>query len=66
VGSPLGARYRVGLAWRRDFSRGTVVVNPSTTTQTVELGALFVGEGGSAVTSVTLQPADAAILSNAG
>jgi hypothetical protein len=66
LGSPLGARASVGLAWRRNFSRGAVVVNPSTTTQTVELGARFVAEDGTTVTSVTLQPADAAILYNPG
>jgi hypothetical protein len=66
LGSPLGARVKVGLAWRRNFSRGAVVINPSTTTQTVELGASFVGEDGGVVTSVTLQPADAAVLHNPG
>jgi len=28
LGTPLGARYQVGNAWRRDFSNGYVVVDP--------------------------------------
>jgi hypothetical protein len=32
LGSPLGPRYRVGTSWRRDFSRGYVVVDPATHT----------------------------------
>jgi hypothetical protein len=30
LGEPLGSRYREGQAWRRDFARGTVLVNPET------------------------------------
>jgi hypothetical protein len=62
LGSPLGPRYRVGLAWRRDFTGGAVVVNPSTSTQTVDLGGTFSLQDGSTVTSVVLPSADAALL----
>ena len=54
LGSPLGAKYRVGLAWRRDFSGGVIVVNPSTSQQTVSLGGTFSTLSGQLVTSVTL------------
>ncbi len=30
LGEPLGVRYKVGDAWRRDFTRGSVTVNPYT------------------------------------
>ena len=62
LGSPLAAKYKAGLAWRRDFSGGTIVVNPSTSSQTVSLGATFTTLAGEQVTSVTLASADAAIL----
>ncbi len=62
IGTPLGPRYRVGLAWRRDFTGGLIVVNPSTSQQTIDLGGAFALPDGSTVTSVTLQSADAAIL----
>ena len=42
LGSPLAAKYRVGLAWRRDFSGGVIVVNPSTSQQTVGLGGTYI------------------------
>ena len=35
VGTPVGARFQVGSAWRRNFSGGTVVVNPTGSTVTV-------------------------------
>ncbi len=30
LGTPLGARYKVGTAWKRDFSNGSVSVDPGT------------------------------------
>lgn len=30
LGEPLGSRYRDGQAWKRDFARGNVLVNPET------------------------------------
>jgi hypothetical protein len=64
LGTPLGPRYRVGQAWRRDYSEGAVVVNTSTAGQTVDLGGSFLQPDGTTVTSVALQSADAAILRN--
>ena len=29
IGTPTAARYQVGVGWRRDYSGGTVLVNPS-------------------------------------
>lgn len=66
IGTPLGSRYQVGVAWRRDFSGGTVVVNPSTTlTQTVALGRPFTAVDGSTVASISLAPMTGAILRGA-
>jgi putative glycosyl hydrolase-like family 15 (GHL15) protein len=65
VGTPRAARYQVGPAWRRDFTGGTVLVNPSgTVTQNVALGGPFVAADGSTVTSVSLAPMTGAILRN--
>jgi len=66
VGSPVGARFQVGSAWRRNFTGGTVVVNPSSSTVTVDLGARYTTSGGSATRSVTLGPTSGAILRAAG
>jgi putative glycosyl hydrolase-like family 15 (GHL15) protein len=66
IGTPLRPRYAVGAAWRRDYTGGSVVVNPSTsTTQSVQLGRPFKAADGSTVTSVSLAPLTAAILTNA-
>ena len=63
IGSPLAARYQVGAAWRRDFSAGTVIVNPSGSAVTVTLEKPYIDPAtGATVTSVTLQSAMAAIL----
>ena len=66
LGSPLAPRYKVGLAWRRDFTGGVVVVNPSTSQQTVALGGTYITLDGSQVTSVTLPSADATLLVPSG
>ena len=65
-GSPTGARYQVGSAWRRDFTGGTVVVNPTAVPVTVSLGGTFLAADGSSVNSVTLGAASGAILTNPG
>jgi hypothetical protein len=62
VGSPVGARFQAGSAWRRNFTGGTVVVNPTSSTVTVSLGGTYATLGGSQVTSVTLGPTSGAIL----
>jgi hypothetical protein len=65
LGLPSGARFAVGAAWRRNYSGGTVVVNPSTSTTTVQLGGSFVDTSGKTVTAVSLGPATAAVLKTA-
>ncbi len=35
LGEPLGARYQVGDEWHRDFTNGTVIVNPLTHTSKI-------------------------------
>jgi hypothetical protein len=66
IGTPSGARFAVGSAWRRNFSGGTVVVNPGTTTVTVGLGGTYYREDGALTTSVTLGPTTGAILRSNG
>jgi Hypothetical glycosyl hydrolase family 15 len=62
VGSPTGARFQVGAAWRRNFTGGTVLVNPSSSTVTVSLEKPYLNADGTSTTSVTLAPTTAAIL----
>ncbi len=64
IGTPTAARFQVGTAWRRNYTGGTVVVNPSSTQSvTVALGATYTDIiNGLPVTSVTLPPATAKIL----
>jgi hypothetical protein len=65
IGAPSGAMYAVGSGWRRDYTRGTVIVNPNKPTGsriTFKLGRKYVTPGGQTVTSVRLQPVTAMIL----
>lgn len=65
IGTPLEARRAVARGWRRDFTGGTVLVNPSSTNaMTVRLEPGFVGPEGP-VTDVTLQPTSGLILTRA-
>lgn len=66
VGTPLAPRFQVGSAWRRNFSGGTVVVNPTSSSVNVSLGASYVTLGGSVTSSVTLGPTSGAILRSTG
>jgi hypothetical protein len=65
VGAPVGARFQVGSAWRRNFTGGTVVVNPTSSTVTVDLGARYTTTGGSTTRSVTLAATSGAGLRSA-
>jgi hypothetical protein len=57
LGAPRGAPFAVGSVWRRNFTAGTVVVNPSdSTTAAVALRAPYVKRDGSVVVSVVLPP----------
>ena len=63
VGQPSGSKYQVGQGWRRNYSGGTVIVNPSpSSSQTFSLGGTFYRSDGTAVTSVTLAPTTALVL----
>jgi hypothetical protein len=63
LGGPLAPMQAVGVAWRRDFSRGAVVVNPSgTQSQAVDLGGTFYQADGTALSSATLPPVSALLL----
>ena len=67
IGAPLtAARTAVGAAWRRDYSGGTVLVNPSSTTVWVTLGSPHVGADGQVVTSLALAPSTGLVLRSVG
>jgi Hypothetical glycosyl hydrolase family 15 len=56
IGTPTGAYASAGGVYQRTFTRGKVLVNPTTTTRTVALGAAYVDLSGVRRTSVTLAP----------
>jgi hypothetical protein len=62
LGAPLGSYSRSSAAYRREFLNGTVVVNPSQTSQTVALSRPHIGPNGSQISSLTLAPTTGAIL----
>jgi hypothetical protein len=63
IGAPAGSAYQVGTSWRREFSGGTVVVNPlKTSSATVSLGRPYLTPDGTTVTSVTLAPTSGLVL----
>jgi Hypothetical glycosyl hydrolase family 15 len=65
VGTPSGSRFTVGVGWRRNYTGGTVLINPSpSSSQTFQLEAAYVLPGGSSTTSVTLAPLSAMILTS--
>jgi hypothetical protein len=66
IGDPAGSRYQVGSAWRREFTAGTAIVNPSSSSSaTISLGGTYTDLAGNSYTSITLQPAAAIILRKA-
>ena len=63
IGLPSGARYAVGVGWRRDYTGGTVILNSSASlNQTFNLGGTYTRADGTSVSSVTLGPKSALIL----
>lgn len=66
IGSPRGTRYPVGAAWRRDYSGGTVLVNPSSATVWVSLGSAHVSQDGEVISSLALAPTTGAVLRSLG
>jgi Hypothetical glycosyl hydrolase family 15 len=65
IGRPRGPKRLVGGVWRREYTRGVVVVNPNETGAAVRLGGAFVRRGGRVVTSVALAPATGLVLAGA-
>jgi hypothetical protein len=63
IGDPTGA-YSVDASgvYRRVFSGGLVLVNPTTSSQTVDLGGTYSGSGVTNVSSVTMAPESGLIL----
>jgi len=62
VGVPTGAYAKKNGVYRRDFSNGIALVNPTTATVTVPLGGTYLDLAGSARTSVTLTANTAEVL----
>jgi Hypothetical glycosyl hydrolase family 15 len=63
IGAPAGARVRVGVAWKRVFANGIVVLDPSPSTpQTVNLGGNYVLPDGTIGSTVTVGPTEAVVL----
>jgi hypothetical protein len=63
LGAPLGGRYLAGGVWRRDFERGTVLVNePGSPTRRVAVGGGFRDLRGTPQRAVTLPPASGEVL----
>jgi pimeloyl-ACP methyl ester carboxylesterase len=67
IGQPAGAKVQVGVGWRRNYTAGTVLLDPSpSSSQTFNLAASYVQPDGTQVTSVTLAPTTALVLRRAG
>jgi hypothetical protein len=62
VGSPVRAYAKTGGLYRRDFSRGIALVNPTTKTVTAQLGGTYTDLDGVRRTAVTLGPNTAEVL----
>ena len=62
LGPPKGPRARLGLAWRRFFTHGVAIVNPTGESLTVPTGGRYQDRDGRSVNAVTLQPASGAVL----
>lgn len=63
IGRPTGPRQRLaGGIYRREYTRGVVLVNPTGASRRVRLGGSYRTPGGRAVKRVRLDPATASIL----
>jgi Hypothetical glycosyl hydrolase family 15/Bacterial Ig domain len=63
LGDAKGGRYQWNGVWRRDFTRGFVLLNePGASTKTLSLGGSYKNTAGNTVTSVTLGAARGAVL----
>jgi hypothetical protein len=62
LGTPSGAYTKANGVYQRTFSAGKVLVNPTSSTATVPLGATYKKLNGTTATSATLRPNTAEIL----
>ena len=63
IGAPAGARVRAGVAWKRVYANGIVVLDPSpSTSQSVSLGGNYVLPNGRVGSTVTVGPTQAVVL----
>ena len=63
LGRPIGLEHRVrGEAWRRKFTAGIAVVNPTRSSVTADLGGTFYNADGQALSAITLGPASGVAL----
>jgi Hypothetical glycosyl hydrolase family 15 len=65
IGKPRGPKRLVGGVWRREYTRGIVLVNPGQAAVAVPLRGAFARRGGQIVTSATLAPATGLVLADA-
>jgi hypothetical protein len=62
IGQPMSTKQHVGSGWLRRYSGGVALVNPGTSKQKFQLGGSYVTPSGATVSSVTLPPVTAMIL----
>jgi Hypothetical glycosyl hydrolase family 15 len=62
LGARVSVMYQTGAIWRRYFTGGIAVTNPSASTSIVSLGGTYVGGNGRPVTTLNLRPASGAVL----
>jgi hypothetical protein len=62
IGLPLGSARAVEGVWRREFTRGMVLVNPSDSSVSVQLPKTYLLLSGSPVTGIVLGPRDGLVL----
>jgi hypothetical protein len=65
LGAPKANYYTTGSVQRRDFDNGTVLANPTNTTQSVNLGGTYSGSGLTNVTSVSMPAQTGLVLQSA-
>lgn len=62
LGFPLSTMDQAGRAWRRSFTGGVAVVNPTSTSTVADLGGSYLGKAGRRVSTDILAPASGAVL----
>lgn len=64
IGTPIGAYSQINgkSSYRRDFTNGIVIVNPTDSGETVSLGGNYRDENGNTLSSITLSAREGAIL----